>query len=97
MAILPPLYSHRKPQKTRHDPFYDLRRWRKLTKRHRQEEPLCRECKKRGIITAGTLVDHIVPILEGGAEWDEDNLQTLCDRCHQVKRQTEKNKRNAQT
>ncbi|HSX11537.1 MAG TPA: HNH endonuclease signature motif containing protein [Chlamydiales bacterium] len=60
---------------------------------HRAAEPLCRKCKERGVITAGTLVDHIVAIRDGGAEWDEDNLQTLCDRCHQVKRQVEKNGR----
>ena len=93
MPILPPLYNYRKPKQTRHDPFYDKQRWRDLTISHRKEEPLCRKCKERGIVTAGTLVDHIVPRLEGGDEWDEDNLQTLCDRCHQSKRQSEKNKR----
>lgn len=90
MPILKPLYQHKKPKQTRHDPFYDLRRWRRLTISHREREPLCRECKKHGIVTAGTVVDHIVARLDGGAEWDEDNLQTLCDRCHQVKRAGEK-------
>ncbi len=93
MPILPPLYASRKPKKTRHDPFYDTGRWRKLTVRHRQEEPLCRSCKSRGIIKAGNLVDHIVAINFGGDEWDEDNLQTLCHSCHQAKRQREKNGR----
>jgi len=90
MAILPPLYVYRKPKETKRNSFYDLQRWRKLSKRHRREEPLCRECKKRGIITKGTLVDHIVAMNDGGEKWDEDNLQTLCDICHQVKRQGEK-------
>ncbi len=93
MPILPPLYSRRKPKETRHDPFYDLRRWRRLTVSHRQAEPLCRQCREKGVTTAGTVVDHIIPRLEGGAEWDEDNLQTLCDKCHQVKRQTEKGRK----
>ncbi len=91
MPVLKPLYDRLKPKKTRHDPFYDLRRWRKLTVAHRRAEPLCRECRKNGVIKIGTLVDHIVAMHDGGAEWDEDNLQTLCDRCHQVKRQLEKN------
>ncbi len=90
MPILPPLYSYRKKRETRHDPFYDKQRWRDLTIAHRKEEPLCRECNKKGIITAGVVTDHIVPRLEGGAEWDDDNLQTLCDKCHQIKRQKEK-------
>ena len=96
MPFLPPLYSHKKPPeklKKKSSRFYDTRRWRKLSARHRREEPLCRQCFKRGIITAGVLTDHIIPILEGGAEWDNDNLQTLCDRCHQIKRQGEKVKR----
>jgi len=29
--------------------------------------------------------DHIVPICLGGAEFDEDNLQTLCVKCHKEK------------
>lgn len=90
MPILPPLYSHRKPRETRHDAFYDLARWRRLSSTHREEEPLCRQCKSRGIIRAGVLTDHIIPINQGGLKWDEDNLQTLCDECHQVKRQSEK-------
>ena len=30
-------------------------------------------------------VDHIVEIVDGGAEFDEDNLQTLCRTCHKEK------------
>lgn len=90
MPILPPLYDHKKPKKQRHDPFYDTARWRRLTKSHRRDEPLCRQCRKHGIVTPGTLVDHIVAMLDGGEPWDENNLQTLCDRCHQVKRAGEK-------
>lgn len=29
--------------------------------------------------------DHIIPICLGGAEFDEDNLQTLCVECHKKK------------
>lgn len=94
MPILPSIYSgsRTKPKNT-HDPFYDTRRWRRLSAAQRKKEPTCRECKKRGVITAGTLADHIIPRHVGGAEWDEDNLQTLCDICHQIKRAGEKQKR----
>lgn len=90
MPILAPLYSHKKPRNKRHDPFYDTARWRRVTKMQREREPTCRECRKRGIVTAATIADHIIPRLAGGDEWDWDNLQSLCDRCHQVKRAGEK-------
>lgn len=38
---------------------------------------VCQECGKRG----ATHVDHVVPRCEGGTD-AEDNLVTLCDRCH---------------
>lgn len=30
-------------------------------------------------------VDHITPISEGGHPFDETNLQTLCEECHEAK------------
>lgn len=40
-------------------------------------------------------VDHIVPISEGGAMWDKDNLQVLCVDCHRKKTAEErKNRKN---
>lgn len=47
--------------------------------------PLCAECLKRGVVTEGQLVDHIIPIADGGAEMDIDNLQVLCAACHNRK------------
>ena len=29
--------------------------------------------------------DHIIPIALGGKEFDLNNVQTLCDRCHRIK------------
>jgi 5-methylcytosine-specific restriction endonuclease McrA len=31
------------------------------------------------------VLDHIIPIAIGGAEFDESNLQILCDRCNKEK------------
>ena len=32
-----------------------------------------------------TVVDHIIPIADGGHEWDRQNLQPLCAPCHAKK------------
>lgn len=34
---------------------------------------------------AAFVVDHIIPIVMDGSEWDENNLQTLCINCNKIK------------
>ena len=50
----------------------------------RRDAGLCQPCKAKGLVTAGTICDHIVPKNEGGTD-DLDNLQTICKRCHTLK------------
>lgn len=57
-------------------------RWRRVREVHLHAEPLCRMCKADGLVTMATMVDHIVPIADGGEKLDEDNLQSLCRDCH---------------
>ena len=66
-------------------PFYHTTTWRKCRMAYLQRNPLCAECKRKGEITPGTVVDHITPIRLGGAELEETNLQTLCTKCHNSK------------
>lgn len=33
----------------------------------------------------GDPIDHIIPIEQGGAELDNDNLEATCKRCHAKK------------
>lgn len=47
-------------------------------------EPLCAECRRNGRVTIATQRDHIVPLFEGGTD-DDENVQGLCDACHQAK------------
>lgn len=62
---------------------YNAAAWRKLRAAHRAREPLCRSCMTQGRVTAGAVVDHIVPIDKDGSRFlDATNLQTLCARCH---------------
>ena len=54
--------------------------------RHQQLErkPNCRICGE-----PATAVDHVIPISQGGAELDADNLQSLCRRHHNSKTTSE--------
>jgi 5-methylcytosine-specific restriction protein A len=72
------------------DSIYSSARWRKLRQEHLNDEPYCRHCARRGVVTVGTVVDHIVAINNGGGRWDEHNLQTLCVRCHNSKTNDER-------
>ncbi|USK87225.1 HNH endonuclease [Peribacillus asahii] len=42
-------------------------------------------CIKDGRLTGAQMVDHIVPIKRGGAQLDMNNLQSLCNACHNKK------------
>lgn len=61
-------------------------RLQKVRKMFLKENPLCAECIKSGIITPALVVDHIEPH-KGDYEkfWDEDNMQSLCETCHNKK------------
>jgi 5-methylcytosine-specific restriction enzyme A len=70
------------------DPYrkiYSSRRWRAVRMAHLQAEPLCRSCKAEGRVAAATIVDHVKPMKQGGAPFDDANLQGLCSPCHSAK------------
>lgn len=56
----------------------------RLRKRRLQAEPLCRDCKAKGRITAATVPDHIIPLAKGGTDTD-DNIRCLCTDCHRTR------------
>lgn len=62
-----------------------------MRRSHLLGEPLCRECLKKERIVKASVVDHIVSRRAGGADFDPDNLQSLCNLCHQKKRNEERN------
>lgn len=49
--------------------------------RRLKAEPLCRDCLTKGIVTAATVPDHIVPLDHGGSD-DDGNVRCLCNECH---------------
>jgi 5-methylcytosine-specific restriction enzyme A len=60
------------------------RRWMRIRERQLRLHPLCAMCMAKGFVTEATQVDHITPLFKGGTDaWN--NLQSLCDPCHDEK------------
>ncbi|OTU34782.1 HNH endonuclease [Acinetobacter pittii] len=74
---------------TAHQRGYDAR-WEKDRTKFLDENPLCADHRKRGMVEAATVVDHIIP--HKGDQvlfWDKNNWQPLCKSCHDRKTATE--------
>ncbi|KKL15313.1 hypothetical protein LCGC14_2068930, partial [marine sediment metagenome] len=76
---------------TRERAFYGKKGWKKARLVQLQEEPLCRLCSEQGNVTPAQVVDHIVPIRNGGSPFDKNNLQSLCKPHHNQKTARELN------
>lgn len=76
----------------RSDALYHTARWTRMSKAWRATHPLCEECKKKGIIKAAEVTDHIIPFPVCGREgfFSTDNLQSLCEACNNEKGQRDK-------
>jgi len=74
--------------------------WAKVSKSWRLRFPLCgmrrdgqlhpehSQCVQEGRFTPAECTDHIVSMKNGGAQYAEENLQSLCLRCNNRKRVT---------
>jgi 5-methylcytosine-specific restriction endonuclease McrA len=74
--------------------------WAEYSKGWRARFPICgmradgriyREhsrCAQEGVTVAGEVVDHIVPMSQGGSKFNPANHQTLCRRCNTTKANT---------
>lgn len=90
-------YSNTGPQQGRRADasFYHTTIWRKTSKAYRQEHPLCEECAKKGKYVPCDVTDHITPISQGGDPFDWENLQALCQKCHNRKSGKERHANNS--
>lgn len=92
MANVPKPTRHKwQPERKAHanrrndNSFYQLSAWRKASHAYRKAYPLCAECERQGRTTPAQMVDHIKPLADGGAAFDWNNLQALCNQCHAIK------------
>ena len=65
--------------------FYQSRQWRVVRAAFLREHPLCGACSARGGLIPARVVDHVVPVKDGGARFLASNLQALCVSCHNRK------------
>ena len=79
------MWQHRA---SRHERGYG-HKWVKLRARIlERDSQLCQPCLVRKKPTPATQVDHITPKAQGGTD-DADNLQAICDECHESKTRQE--------
>ena len=63
--------------------------------RHRIRErdcDLCQPCQRLGKVTPAKIVDHIVPLWEGGSD-EDSNKEVICKPCHDTKSEAEAKRR----
>lgn len=75
--------------------FYQSSNWRRLRANFLRLHPLCRSCANQGRTVAAVVVDHVLPIKDGGTRLDTANLQALCVSCHNRKTAAESWRRTA--
>ena len=72
--------------------FRNSWRYRRARKAFLHANPLCVECKRRGIESQpAEELDHIVPAhVKIALFWEEKNWQALCVPCHEAKSERER-------
>lgn len=64
--------------------------WRRLRRMHLNANPWCVFCLEKGLVVEGAHVDHKLTIRERpDLRLDPENLQTLCEPCHNRVKQRE--------
>lgn len=85
-------YYDKYQRNKKHDQFYHSAAWKRARDLIRiRDNGLCVECLNVKRITVGTIVDHIIPIKQNwNKRLEEDNLQLLCQSCHNKKTGSER-------
>lgn len=87
-------------ERSKHQAFYQSSQWVKTKTLKKAEHPLCECClkgcshlypnpEKREILTPTYAIDHIIPMsVDYSLRLDYNNLQSLCEICHNKKTST---------
>lgn len=65
--------------------FYNAKAWRSTRASYISRYPLCAVSMDMGHVRGGEIVDHIIPINQGGAPYNDANLMTLTKQIHDTK------------
>lgn len=84
--------SVRPPEKVV-ESFYASAEWKEISRAIRERDRY--KCVKCGNKDGRLYVDHIIERKDGGADFDHENLETLCAPCHGLKTTGERVKRGA--
>lgn len=76
-------------QATSDQTFYNSKMWRKYSRSFRIINPLCAVAMARDEVIGSDVVDHIVPIEQGGSKWDPRNHMAMSHYWHNRKRNLE--------
>lgn len=68
---------------------YQSSEWEKFSRKYKIKNGRCKECLLKGKYIPSVVTDHIISIKQGGAVYDERNLQGLCRLCDNKKRSDE--------
>jgi 5-methylcytosine-specific restriction enzyme A len=72
------------------NPLYDSARWRKVRRLKLAADPLCEICKLFKVVCVADIVDHRIPVTQGGAEFPPiSGLASLCIPHHNAKTRAE--------
>ena len=74
---MPHRFNHRTNEQ---DKRYWTHQWKKARAAFIRENPTCKRCHK-----LAQVIDHVVPVNQGGEFWDVTNWQPLCKQCHDIK------------
>lgn len=71
---------------------YSLAAWRRARAEVLAANPCCTRCRAEGRLVPATEVDHVIPISKGGAWFDPDNLDPICESHHAKKTREDEGK-----
>ena len=57
--------------------------WQKFRLVYMRVHPLCVMCDDKGYVVKADLIHHKVPLDQGGSKYDDDNVMSVCNDCHE--------------